>query len=104
MKEQNLESKKNIVNNKFNKIEKVDIGIFLTILIIFTIVLVSFFPAILTSDSVDQMNQIETRKLWDITSNTTYIHFREYSKNIRKCICICNVSNISICDNLDLGM
>ena len=37
MKEQNLESKKKIQKNKLNKIEKIDLGIFFTILIIFFI-------------------------------------------------------------------
>ncbi len=49
--------------NSFKIIDKIDIAIFLTIIILFGTVLLSFFPAILTSDSVDQMNQAETRKL-----------------------------------------
>ena len=106
MKEQDLQSKKNIVKNKLkiNKIEKIDICIFCTILIIFTIALLSFFPAILTSDSVDQMKQIETRKLWYITSNTSYIYFGKYSKNIWRGSGICYVPNNSICNNLDMGL
>ena len=106
MEKQDLKSQKSTGKNKLkiNKIEKIDIAIFCTILIIFTIALLSFFPAILTSDSVDQMRQIETRKLWYITSNTPYSNFRKYSKNIWWSLGLCYVSNNSICNNLDMGM
>lgn len=48
--------------NKKIKIEKIDILIFATIIIIFGIALLSFYPAILTSDSVDQMKQTMTNE------------------------------------------
>ena len=44
------------------RIEKIDILIFATIIIIFGIALLSFYPAILTSDGVDQMRQAMTNK------------------------------------------
>lgn len=65
-------------NEKKNKIEAIDLLIFLTIILIFGIVLLSFFPAILTSDSVDQMRQAETRSLFNNTFCFTFIYIRKY--------------------------
>ena len=53
------ETKQKIKKQK-TKIGKVDVTIFLIIFIIFGIALLSFFPGILTSDGVDQINQAET--------------------------------------------
>ena len=43
-----------------SKIEKIDFIIFFMILIVFGIALLGFYPAIMTSDCVDQMGQAET--------------------------------------------
>lgn len=60
MKEQNLKSEYNkIKSNKKTKIEKTDICIFLIIFFIFGFALLSFFPAILTSDCTSQIRQAE---------------------------------------------
>ena len=48
--------------NKKSRIEKIDILIFTIVFVIFGIALLSFFPGILTSDCVDQINQALTNK------------------------------------------
>ncbi len=53
------------MNQNEKKIQKTDIIIFTTVIIIFTISLLSFFPGLLTSDIVDQIGQAELNSYRD---------------------------------------
>lgn len=48
-----------------SKIEGIDIAIFLIVFIIFGIALLSYFPALMTSDGVDQMQQARNNSYYD---------------------------------------
>lgn len=87
-----------------SKIEKIDFIIFFMILIVFGIALLGFYPAIMTSDCVDQMGQAETG---NYRASHPIFHtaiIGNIAKNIWYSISFCNISNYCFCNNLDLGM
>lgn len=62
-----MKNKKQEIKNNKNKvkIQKTDVIIFLIILLIFGISLLSFFPGLVTSDVVDQVNQAENNAYYN---------------------------------------